>query len=208
MPAVMQGRGDRGGRVKMNKPVNSVLLVGVGGQGIIRASDILSFVLMKAGYDVKKSEVHGMAQRGGCVSSYVRYGSKVYSPLAMKGDVDVLVSFENLETLRYLDYLKPGGTVVINSEEIYPPSVNLGEDDYPKDVEGSVRKYFSDVKILNAFDLAVKAGNWRMANTVILGVLSLFLDIKEEIWLDVLKENFPEKLIEGNITAFNLGMEI
>jgi indolepyruvate ferredoxin oxidoreductase beta subunit len=109
----------------MNNSTHSILLAGVGGQGILRASDILSLVMIEAGYDAKKSEVHGMAQRGGSVTSHVRYGQKVYSPIAKKGDVDILVSFEKLETLRYLDYLKPDGKVIINDEEIYPPSVNL-----------------------------------------------------------------------------------
>jgi len=103
----------------MSESVRSVLLVGVGGQGTIMASDILSAVMISAGFDAKKSEVHGMAQRGGCVSSHVRFGRKVYSPLAGKGDVDVLVSFEKLETLRYLEYLKPDGKIIINNEEIY-----------------------------------------------------------------------------------------
>ncbi len=119
----------------MDNSVISILLVGVGGQGIIRASDILSVALMNAGYDVKKSEVHGMAQRGGCVSSHVRFGNKVYSPLSKKGDVDILMSFEKMETLRYLDYLKKDGTVIINNEEIYPPAVNLGEAPYPSGVD-------------------------------------------------------------------------
>ncbi|TFG90043.1 MAG: indolepyruvate oxidoreductase subunit beta [Syntrophobacterales bacterium] len=189
----------------MNKSVQSVLLVGVGGQGIIRASDILSAVMMKAGFDVKKSEVHGMAQRGGCVSSHVRFGAKVYSPLAKKGDIDVLVSFEKLETLRYLDYLKPDGKVIINDEEIYPPSVNLGDEPYPADAIDFIKKHFKDVKVVDATEMALRSGDRRMANTVILGVLSSYLDIEHCVWEEVLEESFPKKIVNGNKEAFKLG---
>jgi indolepyruvate ferredoxin oxidoreductase beta subunit len=111
-----------------------VLIAGVGGQGIVLAGDILCQVMMTSGLDVKKSEVHGMAQRGGSVTSHVRFGQKVYSPIAGKNDVDFLVSFEKMDTLRYLDFLKPEGMVIINSEEIYPPAVNLGDAVYPDNV--------------------------------------------------------------------------
>jgi hypothetical protein len=122
-----------------------ILIVGVGGQGVLRASDILSRVLMISGLDVKKSEVHGMAQRGGCVTSHVRYGEKVYSPLAKKHDCDVMISFEKMETLRYLDYLKQDGAVIVNTEEIYPPAVNLGALPYPQGVMEKIRSCFEKV---------------------------------------------------------------
>ena len=189
----------------MNESVRSVLLVGVGGQGTIMASDILSAVMISAGFDAKKSEVHGMAQRGGCVSSHVRFGPKVYSPLAGKGDVDVLVSFEKLETLRYLEYLKPDGKVIINNEEIYPPSVNLGDTAYPGDAIDFVKQHFKDVKVVDATAMALRSGDKRMANTVILGVLSSYLDIEVDIWEDVLKKRFPPKILGENINAFRLG---
>lgn len=186
----------------MNKAAKDILLVGVGGQGIIRASDILSIVLMHAGYDVKKSEVHGMAQRGGCVSSHVRFGEKVYSPLAKRGDVDILVSFEKMETLRYLDYVKKEGSIIINNEEIYPPSVNLGEAQYPADVAGLVKKYFSDVRLINAFEIAVEEGDSRMANTVMLGVLASYLDVSTDMWEEGMREAFPEKVAMKNLHVF------
>ncbi|MBW2559135.1 MAG: indolepyruvate oxidoreductase subunit beta [Deltaproteobacteria bacterium] len=189
----------------MSESVKSVLLAGVGGQGTIMASDILSAVMISAGFDAKKSEVHGMAQRGGCVSSHVRFGSKVYSPLAAKGDVDILVSFEKLETLRYLEYLKIDGKVIINNEEIYPPSVNLGETAYPDDAIDFVKKHFKDVKVVDATAMALRSGDKRMANTAILGVLSSWLDIEAGIWEDVLRKRFPPKILEGNINAFRLG---
>lgn len=189
----------------MSESVRSVLLVGVGGHGVIRASDILSAVMMSAGFDVKKSEVHGMAQRGGCVSSHVRFGRKVYSPLTRKGDVDVLVSFEKLETLRYLEYLKPDGKVIINNDEVYPPSVNLGEIEYPGDAIDFVKKHFKDVKVVDATAMALRSGDRRMVNTVILGVLSSYLDIEPGVWEKVLQESFPPKILKGNIEAFRSG---
>ena len=128
--------------MRVANEVKSILFAGVGGQGILRASDILCLVMMEAGMDTKKSEVHGMAQRGGCVTSHVRYGRKVYSPIAKKGDVDVLVSFEKLETLRYLDFLKPQSTIIVNEKEIYPPSVNLGDAQYPGNIFEIIKKSF------------------------------------------------------------------
>jgi len=189
----------------MNNTTKSILLAGVGGQGILRASDILSWVMMEAGYDVKKSEVHGMAQRGGCVTSHVRYGEKVYSPIAKKEDVDVLLSFEKMETLRYLDYLKHDGRVIINDVEIYPPSINLGEAEYPKTVFDEARKHVDSIKVVKAEDLAVQAGNVKAANTVMLGVLSGHLNIDVAHWEHVLRNSFPPKLIKVNLDAFNLG---
>lgn len=184
--------------------VRSILMVGVGGQGIIRASDILSAVLMKSGFDVKKSEVHGMAQRGGCVSSHVRYGKKVYSPLTRKGDVDVMLSFEKLETLRYLDYMRSSGVIIINEEEIYPPSVNLGEAPYPHDIEEIIRKYFNDIHFLNATKLALKEGDRRIANTIMLGALSPYLDIELDTWEDVFRTDFPPNVAEKNFSVFKM----
>ena len=191
----------------MNEHVHNILLVGVGGQGIIRASDILSLVLMNAGYDVKKSEVHGMAQRGGCVSSHVRFGKKVYSPLTKKGGIDILLSFEKMEALRYLEYLKPDGKVIINNHEVLPPSVNLGEEDYPGDAIKIVESCFKDVKVINASEMARNAGNARMANTIVLGLLSTYLDVAPAIWEAVLRESFPEKILTGNLAAFKLGSD-
>lgn len=189
----------------MKDDVKSILLAGVGGQGILRASDTLCLAFMASGLDVKKSEVHGMAQRGGCVTSHVRYGQKVYSPIAKKGDVDILVSFEKLEALRYLDYLKPQATIIINEEEIYPPSVNFGDAKYPENIYDRVSLHFKTVKMINALDLARKAGNIRAVNTVLLGVLSTFLDLKSDLWEKVLQEAFPLKSLKANLKAFNLG---
>ena len=190
----------------MENNIRNILLAGVGGQGILLASEIICKVMMASGYDVKKSEVHGMAQRGGSVTSHVRYGKKVFSPTAGKGDVNVLISFEKLETLRYLDFLKPDGLIIINDTELYPPSVNLGEVSYPQDIVETVKKHFKTVKVVNASDIAAKAGNIRAANTAMLGVLSVFIDtIGVDIWEDVLRKSFPERVIKANLDAFNLG---
>lgn len=189
----------------MEDGIKSILLAGVGGQGIIRASDILCLVVMAAGMDVKKSEVHGMAQRGGCVTSHVRYGRKVYSPLAKRGDVDVLVSFERLESLRYIDFVRPEGAVVINEEELYPPSVNLGLASYPDRIEEIVRQRFADVRVINAALIAVRAGSARTANTALLGVLSSCLDIPLDIWEQVLRKQFSGDAVRQNLDAFHAG---
>ena len=187
--------------------VKSILLAGVGGQGVLRASDIICQALLEAGFDTKKSEVHGMAQRGGCVTSHVRYGQKVYSPLARKGDVQILLSFEKVETLRYLDFLNPKGIIIMNEEEVYPPAVNLGIMEYPKDILQQLKGSFKDVIVVNAPVLALKAGNLKAVNTVMLGVVSRFLDVSESIWENVLSKSFPEKLIKINVEAFRLGKE-
>ena len=196
------------GRGFNDMDTKGVLIAGVGGQGILRASDIFSRVIMAAGLDVKKSEVHGMAQRGGCVTSHVRYGVKVYSPLAKKGDVDILVSFEKMDTLRYLDYLKDDGSIIINTEEICPPAVNLGVAVYPTDVIAMIKKLSYRVKVVDAAALALQAGNIRAVNTVLLGALSDCLSLSSETWEKVLKETFPPKLIEINIEAFRLGRTV
>ncbi len=189
----------------MESKVRSILIAGVGGQGVLKASDILSAVIIEAGMDVKKSEVHGMAQRGGCVTSHVRYGSRVYSPLARKGDVDLILSFEKLETLRYLDYLKEGGRVIINDLEVYPPSVNMGEAEYPPNVIDLVADHVDTVEVIDASEKAARLGDPRMVNTILLGVLSRHMDIDTAVWEKVLRKTFPPKVVKKNIEAFHLG---
>jgi indolepyruvate ferredoxin oxidoreductase beta subunit len=183
-----------------------ILIAGVGGQGILRASDILCSCIMASGLDVKKSEVHGMAQRGGCVTSHVRYGQKVYSPLSKKRDIDILVSFEKMDTLRYLDYVKADGIVIVSLEEIYPPAVNLGVSAYPSDVIDTVKRYFKTVKEIDAISLALQAGSIRTVNTVLLGALSVYLPILPSgSWEKALTDSFPAKMLEMNRQAFDLG---
>ena len=183
----------------------SVLLAGVGGQGTLSASDIMCMVIMEAGLDVKKSEVHGMAQRGGSVTSHVRYGDKVYSPLAGLGTVDLLVAFEKMEALRYLNYLNPAAEIIINSDEIYPPAVNLGDLPYPEEIIPFLKSKFKLIKEIDASGLARKAGNVKTANVVLLGAISNLMAISPSIWEEVIKRYFSEKLVKVNLTAFQSG---
>jgi indolepyruvate ferredoxin oxidoreductase beta subunit len=187
--------------------VKSILFAGVGGQGILRASDIICEVIMEAGLDVKKSEVHGMAQRGGCVTSHVRYGKKVYSPLAETGSIQTLISFEKMEALRYLKFIRKDAAIIVNTEEIYPPAVNMGDAPYPEDAISFLNKHYGKVVSFNAADLAQKAGNIKTANVVLLGALSNLMNIDQSIWQSVIKKSFPEKLVKINLAAFQMGMD-
>jgi len=185
--------------------VQNILMVGVGGQGVILAGEIISEVMMRAGYDVKKSEVHGMAQRGGSVSSHVRFGSKVYSPLIKKGDADVLFSFELLESARYLDFMRSDALIMVNSQKVLPPSVTLGVDTYPEQIPEILRARFSRVDIVDALDIAKRAGNARALNVAFLGALSRHFAVDENLWKDVISAMLPAKLVDVNIKAFLLG---
>ncbi len=186
--------------------VKSILLAGVGGQGIILASDIMCMAMMEAGFDVKKSEVHGMAQRGGCVTSHVRYGKKVYSPLAKAEGIDILISFEKMEALRYLNYLKKDASIIVNSEKIYPPAINIGDMTYPTDIIQYLQKKYEPVKEIDAAGLAQKAGNVKAANVVLLGAVSNLISINSNIWNNVIRKSFPEKLVNMNLKAFQMGI--
>jgi indolepyruvate ferredoxin oxidoreductase beta subunit len=185
----------------------NIFLSGVGGQGTILASNILGQVMLNAGYDVKKSEVHGMAQRGGDVTTHFRFGKKVYSPLIKQGEVDYLVSFELLEALRYINWVKPGGKILLNNHSIFPPDVNLGKIEYPRDVEATFRKYFKEnVWAVNGQEMAKSLGNIQVANVIIIGAFSNFFpELKAAQWLDAIKELLPARLHEINIKAFNEG---
>ena len=185
--------------------VTSILLAGVGGQGVLRASDILSETLMEAGFDVKKSEVHGMAQRGGSVTSFVRFGKKVYSPTGAKGEAKILLSFEKMEVLRYLDFLAPNGKIIVNDEEINPPACNLGVAEYVSNIDVFAKEISKNIQHISATELAKKAGSVRATNTVLLGTLSKHLSISPAIWKKVLTKSFPEKLLALNLKAFDLG---
>jgi indolepyruvate ferredoxin oxidoreductase beta subunit len=187
--------------------VQNILMVGVGGQGVILASEIISEVMMRAGYDVKKSEVHGMAQRGGSVSSHVRFGPKVYSPLIKKGDADVLFSFELLESARYLDFLRSDALLIVNNQKVLPPSVTLGADTYPEQIPEMLRARFSRVDIVDALAIAKRAGNARALNVAFLGALSRHFAVDENLWREVISSMLPPKLVDVNIKAFMLGRE-
>ncbi len=188
-----------------NDKVTNILMAGVGGQGTLLASEILSEVLMLAGYDVKKAEVHGMAQRGGSVVSHVRFGAKVRSAIIPEGDADILFGFELLETYRYLPLVAPNGTVVVNNLRIAPPSVALGQDSYPADIPTKLREHIRDVRVVDGLQLAEQAGNPRTVNTVLLGSLSNLLEPTREQWLTAIKALVPKPFQQVNLTAFELG---
>jgi indolepyruvate ferredoxin oxidoreductase, beta subunit len=193
-----------------NNKVTNIFLSGVGGQGTILASNILAEVFLKAGYDVKKAEVHGMAQRGGDVTTHFRFGKKVYSPLIKYGDVDFLLSFELLEALRYINWMKPDGRIVINRQKILPPGVSLGTAKYPDNVEKVFKKYFKEnVHVIDGQEIARKLGNTQAANVVLVGAFSNFFpEMKEEQFIDAIKALLAPKLHELNVKAFHEGRKI
>jgi len=188
--------------------ITNILLVGVGGQGILLASEILSETFMLAGFDVKKSEIHGMSQRGGSVVSHVRYGREVYSPIVPEGEGDILFGFELLETCRYLSLLKKGATVIANDLCIPPPSVLSGKEAYPKGLTEKIGSLFSDFLLVDGLKLATEAGNPRAANTALLGAVSKRLDIPEEFWMEAMGKMVPPKAIEVNRKAFLAGRKL
>jgi len=183
-----------------------VIIAGVGGQGILLASDILCEVAMRAGFDAKKSEVHGMSQRGGDVVSHVIFGEKVYSPLISYDEADIILSFEQVEALRNIDYLRQDGVIIVNSMKILPVPVASGLADYPKDAIGEVKKFAKNTIVIDAEAIAKELGNTRVMNVVLLGVMAKNVkNIKKEIWTEALKESVPQKTIEVNLSAFERG---
>jgi len=188
--------------------ITNILLVGVGGQGTLLASEILSEVFMLAGYDVKKSEIHGMSQRGGSVVSHVRYGREVFSPVVPEGEGDILFGFELMETYRYLPLLRPGATVVVNNYRIPSPSILLGQESYPDGLEEKIRGLFPDFMLVDGLKLATEAGNPRAANTVLLGAVSQRIDIAEQYWQTAIEKLVPKKALEINLQAFRMGRSL
>lgn len=186
--------------------VKSILLVGVGGQGTILASKILSEGLVRKGYDVKMSEIHGMSQRGGSVSTHVRFGQEVASPVVPKGEADILVAFEKVEAVRWLDYLKRGGTLVVNDHEIYSLPVLTGAAKYPDEVIDKLKAEVSNMKTFDAGEIAKNLGNIKAQNIVLLGALVKAMGLEDIDWQSVLKELIPPKLYELNQKAFEAGL--
>ena len=183
------------------------LLAGVGGQGTILASDILVEVGLAAGYDVKKSEVHGMAQRGGSVESQVRWGEKVYSPTIERGTADFLIAFEMLEAGRWVDFMKPGADVIVNRYRIAPPSVNSGEARYPEeaDITSLLETRAGRVMWVNATTEASALGNAALAGVILLGLLAAELKMEPAVWLTVIERLVPPRFVQLNLDAFRLG---
>ncbi len=192
----------------MKADVTNILLVGVGGQGILLASEILSETFMCAGFDVKKSEIHGMSQRGGSVVSHVRYGKEVFSPTVPEGEGDILFGFELMETCRSLPLLKKGATVIANDLRISPTSVLMGHEPYPDGLAEKIKEQFPDFLLVDGQQLATEAGNPRAANTVLLGAVSRRLDIAEEYWFMALEKMVPKKALEVNKKAFLMGRSL
>ena len=184
----------------------NILLTGVGGQGTILAAKMLTIGLLEEGYDVKMSEIHGMSQRGGSVTSQVRYSDdQVFSPVIEKGTADIIVSFEKMEALRNLDYIKPGGTVVVNSEEIPSMTVLTGEEEYSSSVMDEIRGAVDNVPEIDASGLARDLGNVKAANVILLGALVKAMGLDSIDWERIIRENVKEKFVELNLKAFEAG---
>ncbi len=180
------------------------LLAGVGGQGVLTASDIVAQVGMATGLDAKKSEVHGFSQRGGVVESHVRWGQRVRAPLGEKGQIDYVLAFELMESARWVEYLRPGGVIIVNRQRILPMSATVGDAVYPSDaeIERALRAVTDHVVYVDGLAIAQRLGNKNLANTVLLGALARQLDVDPAVWIEVLVQRVPPKYVEQNKQAF------
>lgn len=192
----------------MENSTKNVLIVGVGGQGVILASNILSEVAMASGFDVKKNEAHGQSQRGGTVPSHVRFGKKVYSPVIGRGEADVVLAFEELEGLRFAHFLRRDGKLILNRQRIYPPRVTSGIDRYPEDVTSILRENGIEVVDVEALVVANRLGNPLAVSTILLGVLSNYLDFSVRRWKEVISKVVLEKHRKINLGAFEAGRSL
>ena len=183
----------------------SIMIVGVGGQGTLLASRILGNLALTLGYDVKVSEVHGMSQRGGSVGTYVKYGDTVHSPIIDPGGADLILAFEELEAYRYLPYLKKGGRIICNSQNIDPMPVITGAMQYPTEIIEKIKEKGVDIIPIDASKLAMEAGNIKTVNVALIGLLSKSMDISEEQWEAALRQTVPQKALDVNLKAFQLG---
>lgn len=187
------------------KTTTDILIVGVGGQGIVLASEVLASVAMTAGLDVKQNEVHGMAQRGGSVTSHVRFGNRIYSPTIEKGHADYLLSFEMLEAARWIEYLHKDGVAIMNNQRIDPITVASGTAEYPGNIPLLLRKRYENLMEVDGIAIAQTAGNTRAVNMALLGALSFYLSFDNQLWGDVIRRKVPAKTLEINLTAFRTG---
>lgn len=193
----------------MNDEKYNILIVGVGGQGVLLASEILSEAAMNAGFDVKKSEIHGMSQRGGVVSSHVRIAPKVYSPTIQEGQADMLLSFEQAEGLRAVSWLRTDGIAIVSHTTLIPAIVTSSKKfSYPTDAIADLRKKIDRVIGVEADKMAGALGNPRLVNTIMLGTLSNYMSFGLDLWIDTIKSKVKPKLVDINITAFKQGREI
>lgn len=186
----------------------NIALVGVGGQGILLASEVISRAAMLSGSDVKKSEIHGMAQRGGSVVSQVRIGEKVYSPIIPEGETDFLVCFERLEALRYADSMAKGGVALINRQIIVPVTVSSGQQAWVEDIDERIERAYPKRKVFNALEIAREIGNIKTVSIVMTGALSCLLDMDKDVWNQALDELVPPKYKDVNIRAFEAGRDV
>ena len=182
----------------------NIMIVGVGGQGTLLTSRVLGNTVIREGYDVKVSEVHGMSQRGGSVVTYVKFGDAVHSPIIDKGEADIILAFELLEAYRALPYLKKGGKMIVNTQKIDPMPVITGAAQYPKDIEKKLAAAV-DLVPVDALSLALKAGNPKTANVVLIGVMARSTAIPYETWVDTVRQTVPPKFLDVNLKAFDLG---
>ena len=185
----------------------NIMIVGVGGQGTLLASRILGNTVMNEGYDVKVSEVHGMSQRGGSVVTYVKFGEKVYSPIIDRGEADIILAFEKLEAYRALPYLKKGGKMLVNTQEIDPMPVITGAMKYPEGIEEKLAEKI-DLTTVDALKYAKEAGNVKAVNVVLIGLMVKNTEIPYEKWINTIKTSTPEKFLESNLKAFDLGYNL
>lgn len=185
----------------------NIMIVGVGGQGTLLASRILGNTVIGEGYDVKLSEVHGMSQRGGSVVTYVKYGEEVYSPIIGEGEADIILAFEMLEAYRALPYLKKGGVMIANTQNISPMPVITGAMQYPENIEEKLGEKINLVKV-DALEKAKEAGNIKAVNVVLIGVMAKNTDIEYEKWVETIKTTVPEKFLEANLKAFDMGYNL
>ncbi len=185
----------------------NIMIVGVGGQGTLLASRILGAIAFKLNYDVKVSEVHGMSQRGGSVVTYIKFGPKIYSPLIEKGEADIILAFEKLEALRWAEYLKNDGMMIINEQEIDPMPVITGAAKYPSDIINLIKQRYKNIFALDALHIAKECGNLKAVNIVLLGVMAAKTAIAKEVWDEAVRETVPAKVLDVNIKAFNAGYQ-
>lgn len=183
----------------------SIMIVGVGGQGTLLASRLLGNALLSKNYDVKVSEVHGMSQRGGSVVTYVKYGSKVASPIVALGEADLILSFEQLEAARWLPYLKKGGTIITNTQKMDPMPVVMGAAEYPHDILEAIRAKGVNLVAVDALSMAVEAGSAKAVNVALIGVMARNMDLEKQVWKDTIAATVPAKFLEMNEKAFELG---
>ena len=192
----------------MSENIRSVVLAGVGGQGILLASEVVARTALVAGHRVKTNQVHGMAQRGGSVIAQIRYGAQVHSPLVEEGTASVLCALERIEAIRFAHYLAPGALAVVNSQSIVPVTVSTGAASYPDDAPQTLARLFARLVCFDATEVARRLGNVRAANIVLLGALSPELDLPREAWLAAIRQSVKPQFVDLNLAAFGKGIEL